>query len=315
MLANVIRSGVVESWHDGALAAVGPDGSILVAVGELDRKFFIRSSAKPFQATICQELGADLHDIALAIACSSHDGDPVHVAHVRQMLDSAGLDENQLQCPPAWPLSAASTRRLAVAGVSRPAAVYNNCSGKHTAMLRACRAQGWPTETYLQPEHPLQTVITEFLRELTGENVEPVGVDGCGAPVHQVTVVGLAGAFRHLACSARLRPALTAMHRYPRLVSGMGNLDAELGIWLNGAAKRGAEGCLGVAVTERFGVGGKAWDGANRAVNVATVEALRRLGVLSSIAPGVLDDFAQPAVLGGGREVGKVVPAFNLAST
>lgn len=312
MLATVVRSGMVESWHEGAVAVVDDAGQLIAHSGDLGRTFFIRSASKPFQATISQELGAGLNQPALAVACSSHDGHPVQVAYVTSMLTQAGLGESNLGCPPDRPLSSAADRRLLAAGQRQPSRLLHNCSGKHAAMLRACVAQGWPLESYLEPNHPLQVAITAFLQEVTGEKVEPVGTDGCGAPVHRVTVVGMARAFSQLAVSTRLRPALEAMHNYPRLTSGMRHLDADIGIWFDGAAKRGAEGNIGVALRGRLGLAAKSWDGSGRGVNVAVVEAFRQLGVLSSTAPGALDGHAQPLVLGGGREVGRVVPVLQL---
>ena len=48
-----------------------------------------------------------------------------------------------------------------------------NCSGKHAAMLATCVANGWPIETYLAPDHPLQQVaIADTFAELTGEPVD-----------------------------------------------------------------------------------------------------------------------------------------------
>ena len=45
------------------------------------------------------------------------------------------------------------------------------------------------------------------------------------------------------------------MHRYPALVSGTGNGDASIATALNAAVKRGAAGCIGVAIDRRFGGG------------------------------------------------------------
>ena len=71
-----------------------------------------------------------------------------------------------------------------------------NCSGKHAAMLATCVANGWPTATYLEPDHPLQIAVRETVTELTGDEVTATGVDGCGAPLFAVTLTGLARAFR-----------------------------------------------------------------------------------------------------------------------
>ena len=48
-------------------------------------------------------------------------------------------------------------------------------------MLATCLINGWPTETYQQPDHPLQQTISGVIASLTGESIGHVGVDGCGA--------------------------------------------------------------------------------------------------------------------------------------
>ena len=50
-----------------------------------------------------------------------------------------------------------------------------NCSGKHTAMLLTCVANGWPLDGYAEPDHPLQVAIRAAVEELAGEPVTAVG--------------------------------------------------------------------------------------------------------------------------------------------
>src|SRR5207247_112438 len=92
-----------------------------------------------------------------------------------------------LRCPPALPSS-----RAARSGVSAPAAVYHNCSGKHAYMLAGCVARGWQPGSYTAPEHPLQAVVADTLAGFAGTPVEHVGVAGCGVPVHAMGLRGLA---------------------------------------------------------------------------------------------------------------------------
>ena len=80
-----------------------------------------------------------------------------------------------------------------------------NCSGKHAAMLATCVVNGWDVATYREPGHPLQAAIAETFAELTGEPVDVVAVDGCGAPLLSASLVGLARAFGTIA-SARDGP-------------------------------------------------------------------------------------------------------------
>jgi L-asparaginase II len=315
LLAAKTRSGLVETIHEGAVAVVSGDGDLLAWSGDIDRPFFLRSAAKPFQAAVSQEEGADLQPTELALAAASHDGEPVHVAIVEAMLASVGLTSSDLQCPPSRPLSETAWRRNQAAGDDAPQRIWHNCSGKHAAWLRASRARGWPIEGYLDPEHPLQRRIAGFVSELGEYPATPSGVDGCGAPVHRTTTRAMALLFARLATLPDLREVFAAMHRFPALVSGTGNGDAAVATAINAAAKRGAAGCAGVAIEDRLGVAVKAWDGDGSVADVAMVSTLESLGVLSSYATAQLASIARPAVLGGESQVGEVEPRVELQWT
>lgn len=312
MLAEQVRSDLVETHHAGAVAVVAGDGSLLAAAGDIDRPFFIRSSAKPFQATVSQEAGAELTELEMAMACASHRGLPVQVALVHSMLQRAGLDESALQCPPAWPLAARARDLLVASGLSEPRREWHNCSGKHAAFLRACVAAGWPTETYLSPDHPLQRRVISLVSELGEFSVEPVGVDGCGAPVLRTTARAMALMFARLATEPRLRHAFRAMHRYPALVGVNGAADTEIAIATNSAVKGGAAGCLGVAVDGRLGVAVKSWDGLGAVAGIAAVSALDQIGELAPNAARALEPVLRPPVMGGGVQVGSFEPRLDL---
>lgn len=303
ILARADRSGLTEQYHAGAVAVADRSGSVVAAVGDITRPFFIRSSAKPFQAYAATSAGVELPPTHLAIAASSHSGDPVHVAIVDDILQRYGLGETDLQCPPARPFLAAD-RRLAASGDVGPSARYHNCSGKHAALLAACVVAGWDTESYLSAGHPLQESIASVMAEVTGDAVGPPGVDGCGLPVWRVTVAGLARAFAALENDARFSAVRSAMARYPMLVSGEGRGDALIGRWTGGAAKGGAAGCMGVAVAG-YGIGAKAWTGSAEVAAMGATLGLDWLGVMPPAIANGLEGVARPVVLGGGEEVGR----------
>ncbi|MDX1447957.1 MAG: asparaginase [Acidimicrobiia bacterium] len=311
MIAVVTRSGLDEAFHDGCVVAVGPDGGVIGHHGDADRVFFVRSSAKPFQAATALELGAELPPEHLALACASHDGSPTHIAIVQAMLEAGGLGESDLGCPPSRPLGESADREWARAGSIERRRIFHNCSGKHAAMLRACVAQGWPTATYLQPEHPLQQAMLRTMDEVGMLAGTEVGVDGCGAPVFRVSARRLAAAFAGLE-SDRFRQVWTAMHRFPVLVSGPGNADAEIAVALDAVAKRGAEGLLAIAVRGRGALVIRCWDGSDRPLAVAALAAMEQLGWVNEKTP-FLDRLRRP-VRGGGTPVGSVRAVFELES-
>ncbi|MGH8957762.1 MAG: asparaginase [Acidimicrobiia bacterium] len=311
-MAEQVRSGLVETIHDGAIAVTDSTGELVASFGDIQRPFYFRSAAKPFQAQISNRAGANLSRERLALACASHDGEPVHIALVESMLTEAGLTEGSLGCPPTWPIRATATRRLANAGAMEPRRIWNNCSGKHAAMLAACLRSGWDPKSYLDPNHPLQRQITEFVTDVSGPT-HPIGIDGCGAPVFTTSCRAMAKSFSFLSWASEMNSVYEAMHAYPALVSGYGNTDAAIATALDAAAKRGAAGCLGIALRSGYGIAIKCWDGSPEAVGVGAVAALEQLGVLSDVARESLSAIASPVTRGGGKPVGRFRSLVELA--
>ncbi|MFP5333335.1 MAG: asparaginase [Acidimicrobiia bacterium] len=311
MIAVVTRSGLDEAFHDGCVIAVDSTGAVIGRFGDVDRIFYVRSTAKPFQAALAVELGADLPPEHVAVACSSHAGTSTHVAIVREILAAGGLEASDLACPPSRPDSRGADRDWVRVGVLDRQPIFHNCSGKHAAMLRACVAQGWDLETYLAPDHPLQQAILGRMGDIGMLSSSEVGVDGCGAPVFRVSARSVATAFVHLDTTPYQR-VRTAMHRYPALVSGTGNADAEIAVGLDAVAKGGAEGLLAVAVAGRGALVVRCWDGSERAVAVAALAAMQQLGWVNERTP-FIDRLHRP-VRGGGEVVGSVRAVFELES-
>src|SRR4051812_44494122 len=190
-----------------------------------------------------------------------------------------------------------------------------NCSGKHAAMLATCVANGWDTATYLDPTHPLQVAIADTFADLTGEKVEVVAVDGCGAPLLSTSLTGLARAFRALAVATEgpERRIADAIRTHPAYVSGTTRDELKLLTAIPGAiGKAGAEACYAVALPDGRAYALKIDDGGARARPVVMAEALRRDGVPtdSGVDAAALDDTGRVPVLGAGEPVGEIRAAF-----
>ena len=309
VVAEVVRSGVVESQHHGSVVAIGPDGEVLLARGAVRTPIFPRSCNKPLQAAAMVELGLRLSPELLALASASHSGEPMHVDGVRQILSDAGLDEGALQTPAQWPLDDDARAQVVRDGGS-PAPVLMNCSGKHAAMLATCVVRDWDTDSYTGPEHPLQQAIAAAYAELTGEPTGQVAVDGCGAPLFAASLTGIARAFARLALADEETPegeVSAAIRAHPTMVSGSHRDEAALLSALPGAiGKAGAEGCYVVALPDGTAVALKVADGAQRARPVLMAGVLQALGLGHS----VLTEQARPSVLGGGEQVGELRPVL-----
>jgi L-asparaginase II len=317
VLAEVVRSGRTESVHRGAAAILAADGAVLASAGPAAAVMYPRSSNKPIQAAAMLRCGLDLGGELLALAAASHSGEDFHVAGVRKILASAGLTEDDLQCPADRPLDDGEYRAMLAAG--EPAdRVHMNCSGKHAAMLATCFAAGWPTASYTDPAHPLQQRVRALLSELSAEPVTVVGVDGCGAPLFGVSVTGLARAFRALVLAAPGTPERTvadAMRAHPEWTSGTARPERALMTAVPGLlVKSGAEGVEGFALADGRAGAFKIEDGAARGRVPVTVALLRRLGVDAErgVDRAALKALATSPVTGGGRVVGEIRAAPRL---
>lgn len=314
VVAEIVRSGFVEGHHYGSVVALAADGSVDWSVGEVAAPVLPRSSNKPVQALAMVELGLDLPDDLLALACASHSGEPFHVEGVRRTLASAGLDESALQTPGDYPLDDDAREAVVRAGGAK-APVLMNCSGKHAAMLATCVLRGWDTATYLDPDHPLQVAIADTFARLTGEPIDAVAVDGCGAPLLSTSLTGLARAFSSLATATEgpQRRVADAIRRHPEYVSGTTRDELALHRAVPGLiGKAGAESCYAVALPD-----GRAWalktdDGAARVRPVLMAEALRRSGVLDEdgVDAEAVRSTGRFELLGGGLPVGEIRAAF-----
>ncbi len=302
ILAEVVRSGFVESVHHGSVVVLDAAGRVVAEAGDVTGPSFPRSSNKPLQTVGMLGAGLKPADEAdLALISGSHYAEEMHVRRVRDMLAAAGLDATALRCPPALPLGD-DDRAAVLRSGGGPDPVFMNCSGKHAGMLATCVAAGWPVESYPEADHPLQVALAGTVAGLVGEPIAATGVDGCGAPVFALSLTGLARAFLRLVDAdpgSPERRVADAMRAHPRLVAGTGVADSVLMAGVPGLlAKGGAEGVVAVAAPGAGAVALKIEDGAMRARQPVLASALRRLGVAVPVVP-------EP-VLGGGRTVGEV---------
>jgi L-asparaginase II len=295
---------------------LGADGhEVLFRVGEIAVPMFPRSANKPIQAAAMRACGLALEGELLALASASHSGEDFHITGVRKILASAGLGEDALQCPPALPLDEAALWQFLGAG-GRPDRVHMNCSGKHAAMLATCIAAGWPTQTYRDPDHPLQREIKTALGRLAGEAPAATGTDGCGAPLFALSLTGLARAFGSLVLAApgsAERTVADAVRAHPAWTSGTNRSERALHEAVPGLLiKSGAEGVQAFALADGRAGAVKIEDGTPRAIPAITVALLRVLGADQGegVDRAALDQIAEVPVLGGGQVVGGIRPVL-----
>ena len=302
-IAVIDRNGLDESVHHGCAVVLGPDGDVLRTVGDHTQVVYPRSCLKPLQAAALARTAVRLEVRQWAMACASHDGSPLHLEVVRSTLVSAGLDESALATTPDLPYDRAEADQVLRDG-GAPTALAMNCSGKHAAFLATCVAEGWDIEGHLLADHPLQRHITAVVDELCAADggVRHVGVDGCGAPTHAVSLVGLARALATVVSTVdEVRIAMTS---HPVLVAGPTRPATVLMTAVPGlVAKDGAEGVFIAAMPGVATVVVKVADGASRAGATVAASLLRAAGVA---VPDDLDGDLAPPARGAGAPVGRL---------
>jgi L-asparaginase II len=318
----------VESVHRGSMVVADCAGNIVALAGQ-DGEFFLRSSAKPFQALAAVTSGALDHfgfgDRELALFSASHSGEPMHVGLGRSILERLGLDDSDLECgahPPLAPDAVASLYRSG--GHVGP--LHNNCSGKHLGMLTLARFRGWPIAGYVERDHPVQQEIFRILGSLLGRDPAtiPFATDGCGVPTARVSQREQARLFALLANPEALpeefRPAARriagAMAAHPELVAGTGRMNTHLLQAAGGAvvAKTGAEGSIGVGLRGRgLGLSVKVADGNSRPLGPVVAALLTGLGLLTDEKAAEFRARYLPAPVTNarGERVGEIRPAMR----
>jgi L-asparaginase II len=307
VLAEIVRSGFVEGRHRGRLVLLAADGSVQLAVGDVRAPILPRSSNKPMQAVGLLDAGLEVSKQELALAAASHAGETFHVDAVRKILADAGLDESALQTPPSLPLDDQARLAHQCAGLA-PQPIYSDCSGKHAAMLAVSVRNGWDLDDYLEPTHPAQIAVRAAVERLAGEKVRHEAVDGCGAPLLGLSLLGLATALRACITAApgtNPRKVADAMRAHPEYVAGTRQVDTRVMRAVGGLiAKTGAEAVHAAALPDGRALAFKISDGSKRAKPAVLAEALRRLGVRSD----PLDRLGTVPLYGGGAIVGGIRP-------
>ncbi len=280
------RSSSPESLHRVHAVICDSKGRVLMKSGKSDYETFIRSSQKPFQALPFISSGAadqmNCGDRGIAISCSSHSGEASHAREAFRILWNAKVDVDKLQCP--IPKNCTSP-------------LEHNCSGKHAAFLATCKKMGWPIDTYLKGDHPLQIEIVRRIADLLSLPVDELisARDDCGAPTLRLQLSQMALLYAHLAGSkiAELEKVSRSIISHPELIAGNNKFDTELIKRSHGqlVSKGGAEGIQCISkVGEGMGIAIKVEDGSKRAKHAVALHLLRQLEWLTPTALQELEE-------------------------
>ena len=270
MRIEYIRDGLIEEFHEGVAECF--------SVGQKSvQPYYLRSCAKPLQATLLVDYGADLTEEELALCCGSHAGEECHIEVARRLLKKFEIDEGMLKCGIHAPLARSMQDKMLLRGV-RPSAIHNNCSGKHIGFLICCKLKGWDMETYFEPEHPLQKTVKEKINNMCEvEGSYPVTTDGCGVPILSMPLYNMLCGYINLLNYPQI---IRAIKNNPYIFGGENRLDTEIIQKTDGLiAKVGAGGlCVVLNIEKKDAFAVKINDCSMEARRFAVLEMINRLG-------------------------------------
>ena len=269
---DYLRDGLLEEFHEGVY-------EVGVSTVSSSTPYYLRSCAKPLQASLLISYNIDFTQEEIAFCSGSHAGEICHIETAKNILNKLKLDESFLQCGIHPPLSRSMQDKMLLSG-EKYSVLHNNCSGKHLGFLAICQKNGWDLKNYYKPEHPLQLEVKKRIFELceiSNDNTYPVTTDGCGVPIVSMPLKNLLLGYKKL---AKFYPQIIeAILQNPYIYGGENRLDTEIvQNSKNIIAKVGAEGLCVVYNLERdAGFVVKMNDASMEARKIAVLEIINRL--------------------------------------
>lgn len=277
------RDGLIEREHFGYVLHRGQLQGVEKIGDDKNYPFFIRSCAKPLQASLIIDFELDkefgLTEEEIAICCASHAGEKTHTKLVKNLLKKFEIPETRLKCGIHPPLSRIAQDELAKNNECANV-LHNNCSGKHAMMLGLCKLNDWDMDNYDNINHPLQQEIKNKLYKLcklTGEY--PITKDGCGVPIHSMPLDNLLKGYLNLFCDSKYEKIKNAFLNHPYIIGGENRTDTKIIENSQGlVAKVGASGLCVVVNTElEEALAVKICDGDMTAREIATIDIINNL--------------------------------------
>ena len=332
ILINVTRGNTVENIHRGDIAVVDSQGNLIAYKGDCDKFTFMRSCAKPLQASTVLESGTaeyfHLEDKEIAIMCASHYAEEFHTDAVEGILSKIGLCEEDLKLGASYSLNE-KIREQTISSGGTKRKLFNNCSGKHAGMLALAEFKGYDRNSYMELENPIQQAMLKTVAEYCEYDIHKIeiGIDGCGVPVFALPLFNMALSYAKLADRSKLagtrkkaaEKLVKCMTSYPEMIAGTGGFCSELMRHTKGRilAKLGADAVYCVSLLDKnIGIAVKVEDGNVKVLSSAVMETLIQLHALREEEIQLLKGFHIKENKNTAQcKVGEIRPAFKLDFT
>ena len=219
MRIEYIRDGLVEEFHEGICYRFS-DGK-----PNDNNPYYLRSCAKPLQATLLTDCAPDLTEEELALCCGSHAGEECHIKIAREILKKYDIDEKLLKCGIHAPLARSMQDKMLLRN-EKASEIHNNCSGKHIGFLVVCKINGWDMHNYDEPNHPLQIAVKNRINSMCEISKNyPMTTDGCGVPILSMPLYNMLIGYMNL---LKYDKIISAIKNNPYIFGGENRLDTEI---------------------------------------------------------------------------------------
>ena len=226
VLSQHLRSNLLEEEHYGFIERVDITGRVIESFGEtFNEPFYLRSCAKPLQASIIVDYDLDLTEKEIALACGSNAGETYHYTTALGFAEKYGIKEGDLRCGVHKPLSKTRQAEMLLKGEIENV-FHNNCIGKHLTMLTLCKKLNLPLENYDDINHPVQKIIIKKVNDLCNITKDyPITKDGCGVPILSMPLKNIVLGFLNMFCNPKYEKIKNAILKEPYIFGGEDRTD------------------------------------------------------------------------------------------
>ncbi len=327
ILYKEYRGEVLDTIIRGDIAVVNKDG-VVAYLGDVSKVVYYRSSAKPIQALpfivkgLHEKFGFTNEHLALMGA--SHIAEPKHVANVIEMMERAGINEEDMIMGATYPTDRKYSFDLRKEGMPKRK-VYHNCSGKHVSMISIAKALGEDISEYSKEDSLTGKEVLKYMSIFTDCPIEEIkiGIDGCGLPVFAAPLDKLALGYlkfvnRELLPTDEIKNAAKVMveayRAAPDMIRGTNELCHVINKDRNLFGKLGANGFYSIGMEkEGLGIAVRTEDSNMKVLPIIIHQILSELNYDNqTLLDELLSISEQKIYSATGEAVGDVVSDFKL---
>ncbi len=241
IVTNFYRGKIIESSHSIKALISKINGEVIYSTDNDNDLIYPRSSIKIFQAIpfiLSKAPGKfNLNEKKIALSCSSHRGEAYHIKELNDWVNKININKNLLRCGIHNPLNKIESDRF-LRSNKKANQLYNNCAGKHLAMLSSCIANRYNTKKYLNFNHKHQSSIRKIFEKFTKTKINKnnYGIDGCSAPQYCFMIKDISTLLNNLIKSYKdefyysneTNILINSVLKYPKFIGGSDSLDSRI---------------------------------------------------------------------------------------